>query len=64
LTTVSVDLDGVLLKTTLRLILKQLGQAYIVRDGGVTISSTKGIWRWKRRPGAEQPPKVEPGKTQ
>jgi hypothetical protein len=41
--TVSMDLDGVALKTTLWLILKQLGLAYTVRDRGVIISSTGGI---------------------
>ena len=47
------------LKTTLRLILKQLGLAYIVKDGRVIISSAEGIGRWKRRTDAQQPPKVE-----
>jgi membrane fusion protein (multidrug efflux system) len=62
--TVSINLDGVPLKTTLRLMLKQLGLTYIVKDGGVIISSIEGVRRWKRRPGLEQPSKVEPGKTQ
>jgi RNA polymerase sigma factor (sigma-70 family) len=41
--TVSIDLDGVPLKTTLRLLLKQLDLAYCVRDGVLIISSVPGI---------------------
>ncbi len=41
--TVSIDLDGVPLKTTLRLMLKQLGLAYTVKDGLLIISSAEGI---------------------
>ncbi|WP_406696936.1 sigma-70 family RNA polymerase sigma factor [Singulisphaera sp. Ch08] len=41
--TVSLDLEGVPLKTTLRLLLKQLGLAYCVRDGLLIISSPEGI---------------------
>jgi hypothetical protein len=41
--TVSIDVDGVPLKTTLRLILKQLGLAYVVRDGLVIVSSPGGL---------------------
>ena len=37
------DLEGVPLKTTLRLMLKQLGLAYCVRDGVLIISSVQGI---------------------
>jgi hypothetical protein len=44
--TVSMDLDGMPLKTTLRLILKQLGLAYTVRDGRVIISSTEGVRKY------------------
>ena len=40
---VSIDLEGVPLKTTLRLILKQMGLAYCVKDGLVIISSVEGI---------------------
>jgi hypothetical protein len=40
---VTLDLDGVPLKTTLRLLLKQLGLAYCVRDGVVIISSVQGV---------------------
>jgi membrane fusion protein, multidrug efflux system len=61
--TVTMDLDAVPLKTTLRLILKQLGLAYIVKDGRVIISSAEGIGRWKSRPDAPQAPKVEPPQT-
>ncbi len=37
--TVQIDLEGVPLKTTLRLILKQLGLAYTVKDGFMIITS-------------------------
>jgi hypothetical protein len=37
------DLDGVPLKTSLRLMLRQLGLAYCVRDGVLIISSVQGI---------------------
>ncbi len=40
---VTLDLDGVPLKTTLRLMLKQLKLAYCVRDGVLIISSVQGI---------------------
>jgi hypothetical protein len=40
---VIVDLEGVPLKTTLRLLLKQLGLAYCVRDGVLIVSSEEGI---------------------
>ncbi len=39
----SIDLDGIPLKTTLRLMLKQLDLAYCVRDGVLIISSVPGI---------------------
>jgi RNA polymerase sigma factor (sigma-70 family) len=42
-TQVSLDLEGVPLKTTLRLILKQNGLAYCVRDGVLIISSVQGV---------------------
>ncbi len=41
--TVIMDLEGVPLKTSLRLLLKQLGLAYCVRDGVLIISSVSGI---------------------
>jgi RNA polymerase sigma factor (sigma-70 family) len=41
--TVSIDLEGIPLKTTLRLLLKQLDLAYCVRDGVLIISSVPGI---------------------
>jgi RNA polymerase sigma factor (sigma-70 family) len=40
---VTMDLEGVPLKTSLRLMLKQLGLAYCVRDGVLIISSVEGI---------------------
>jgi hypothetical protein len=42
---VQIDLSGVPLKTSLRLLLKQLGLAYHVRDGVLIISSTDGIFQ-------------------
>jgi hypothetical protein len=39
----NLDLEGIPLKTTLRLLLKQMGLAYCVRDGVLIISSTQGI---------------------
>jgi RNA polymerase sigma factor (sigma-70 family) len=41
--TVALDLEGVPLKTALRLALKQLGLAYCVKDGLLIISSPEGI---------------------
>jgi hypothetical protein len=43
-TPVELDLEGVPLKTSLRLILKQIGLAYCVRDGVLIISSDEGIF--------------------
>jgi RNA polymerase sigma factor (sigma-70 family) len=40
---ITLDLEGVPLKTTLRLVLKQLDLAYCVRDGVLIISSVNGI---------------------
>jgi RNA polymerase sigma factor (sigma-70 family) len=40
---IALDLDGVPLKTTLRLMLKQIGLAFCVRDGVLMISSVQGI---------------------
>ena len=40
---ITMDLEGVPLKTTLRLLLKQIGLAYCVRDGVLIISSVEGI---------------------
>ena len=42
-TLVSLDLEGIPFKTALRLMLKQLGLAYCVRDGVLIISSLQGI---------------------
>ena len=47
--TVSIDLDGVPLKTTLRLMLSQLGLAYTVKDGLLIISSAEDIVTRKRQ---------------
>jgi RNA polymerase sigma factor (sigma-70 family) len=40
---ITLDLEGVPLSTSLRLLLKQLGLAYCIRDGVVIISSFQGI---------------------
>jgi hypothetical protein len=40
---IQMNLEGVPLKTTLRLLLKQLGLAYCVKDGMLIISSVPGI---------------------
>ena len=39
---VSIDLEGVPLQTSLRLLLKQLDLAYCVKDGVLIISSVRG----------------------
>ncbi len=41
--TVVIDLEGAPLKTSLRLLLKQLGLAFCVRDGVIIISSLQGV---------------------
>jgi hypothetical protein len=56
--TVRIDLDGVPLKTTLRLMLKQLGLAYCVRDGVLIISSPDGIMQELKEAMREAPPEV------
>ena len=43
--TVSIDVDGVPLRITLELVLRQLGLAYVVRDGLVILSSPEGLQR-------------------
>jgi len=43
--TVSLDLEGIPLRTTLRLALKQLDLAYCVKDGILMISDVEGICR-------------------
>ena len=40
---VRIDLEGVPLKTSLRLILKQLGLAYCIRDGVLIVSSVQAV---------------------
>ncbi|HKI19223.1 MAG TPA: STN domain-containing protein [Isosphaeraceae bacterium] len=47
--TIQIDLQGVPLKTTLRLLLKQLDLAYIVKDGALVISSTTGVQKLKEK---------------
>ena len=48
--TVQIELEGVPLRTGLRLALKQLGLAFAVKDGTVVISSPLGIRKLKSEP--------------
>jgi hypothetical protein len=43
-TVIDIDLEGIPLKTTLRIMLRQLGLAYCVRDGVLIISSPERIF--------------------
>jgi cyanophycinase len=54
--TVMMDLEGVPLKTTLRLLLDQLGLACAVRDGRLVIHSRQGIRKLIRNAEAAEPP--------
>jgi hypothetical protein len=47
--TVAIDLEGVPLKTTLRLLLRQLDLSYIVKDGLLVIDSSNGIRKLHER---------------
>ncbi len=47
--TIQMDLDGVPLKTTLPLMLDQLGLACVVKDGRLVIHSAKGIEKLRRK---------------
>ena len=51
--TVLIYLEGVPLKTTLRLLLKQLGLVYTIKDGLVVISSPEVIRKLVGRTGEE-----------
>ena len=57
--TVSIDLEGVPLKTTLRLLLKQLDLAYFVRDGLLVISSPTLIQQLEGRTDGEPTGKAD-----
>mgnify|MGYP006933309290 CR=1 FL=1 len=64
---VTIDLADVPLRHSLRLVLKQLGLAYCVRDGVLIISSVKGVYQELMEARAEQAirhpdvfPNVEP----
>ncbi len=50
-----IDLEGVPLKTSLRLLLKQLRLAYCVKDGLLIISSVNGIYQELREEGVDEP---------
>jgi RNA polymerase sigma factor (sigma-70 family) len=60
---VSADLEGIPLKTSLRLMLKQLGLAYCVRDGVLIISSVPGIALELEEARSEEDGKVEKGEA-
>jgi hypothetical protein len=47
--TIQMDLDGVPLRTTLRLLLDQLGLACVVKNGRLVIHSAKGIEKLRRK---------------
>ena len=47
--TVNIDLEGVPLKTTLKLMLRQLGLAYTLKDGVLIISAAEGLPKPKGR---------------
>ncbi len=53
--TIQMDLEGVPLKTTLRLLLDQLGLACVVKDGRLVIHSSNGIRKLKTYVGGELP---------
>ena len=57
---VTLDLEGVPLKTTLRLMLKQLGLAYCVKDGLLIISSLEGILQELEEAEGDAPGEQEP----
>jgi hypothetical protein len=62
--TVQIDLDGVPLKTSLRLLLKQLNMAYCVHDGVLIISSVEGIVQELEEAKRELQPAGSPGSFQ
>ena len=47
--TISIDVEGAPLMTTLRLLLKQLGLAYTIEDGLVVVSSPEVIHKLEAR---------------
>ena len=51
--TVSIDVEGAPLMTTLRLVLQQLGLAYTIKDGLVVISSPEVIQKLEVRAGGK-----------
>ena len=53
--TVTIDLEGVPLKTSLRLLLKQLDLAYCVRNGVLIISSVSGVYQELMEAKSENP---------
>jgi hypothetical protein len=56
--TIQMDLEGVPLKTTLRLMLDQLGLACVVKDGRLVIHSAKGIEKLRRKESGAAMPRV------
>lgn len=57
--TITIDLENVPLKTTLRLLLKQLGLAYGVKDGRLIIHSEEGIRKLKQKADGESKGKAD-----
>jgi hypothetical protein len=60
--TVSIDVDGVPLRTTFGLVLRQHGLAYVVRDGLVIVSSPWGLQRLEGSPQGAASSKESPKK--
>jgi hypothetical protein len=58
--TISMDLEGVPLKSTLRLLLKQLGLVYTIKDGLVVISSPQVIQKLEKSTAEEPRGKTSP----
>jgi hypothetical protein len=56
--TIQMDLKGVPLKTTLRLMLDQLGLACVVKNGRLVIHSAKGIEKLRRKESGAAVPRV------
>ena len=61
--TITIQLEGVPLKTTLRLLLKQINLAFCVRDGVLIISSVEGIYQELMEAQSENPEPEEEART-
>jgi hypothetical protein len=56
--TIQMDLDGVPLRTTLRLMLDQIGLACVVKHGRLVIHSANGIEKMRRKESGAAVPRV------